>query len=348
MFKSLVRYFIAFVSFYTGTTIFAESKLKKSLTILCYHRVLPKHEKNSSLFPDLIVTPETFNLHCRVLARHYDIYPLSEACDLMRKGYKSKRPLAIITFDDGYCDNIEYASPILASHGLRATFFIITGLIGKEEYPWYDKLSHAADVCISKGILKENLENSLLHYLFENGNNPTLKEIVQAAKKISSEDRSLLITKLLKASGSEIPDSELNRIMSDSEIKSLQKKGHEIGSHTVSHEILSLLNENQLTYEVTKSKEILESLLKSSVRSFCYPNGDYNSTTLEAVKAAKYSYACTTFKGKNSILFSPFELKRWFLHEDRLLSPVGKPSSLLFRLEISGLADRFFRRKPIK
>jgi peptidoglycan/xylan/chitin deacetylase (PgdA/CDA1 family) len=37
-----------------------------------------------------------------------------------------------ITFDDGYADNYEYAYPLLAKHGLTATFFLTSGLMIKE------------------------------------------------------------------------------------------------------------------------------------------------------------------------------------------------------------------------
>jgi len=46
----------------------------------------------------------------------------------------------VITFDDGYEDNWTVATPILEKHGLRATFFVVTGKIGKPEYMTWPQL----------------------------------------------------------------------------------------------------------------------------------------------------------------------------------------------------------------
>lgn len=43
-----------------------------------------------------------------------------------------KRPL-LITFDDGYADNWEYAFPLLKQYNMTAVFYIITSLIGQPE-----------------------------------------------------------------------------------------------------------------------------------------------------------------------------------------------------------------------
>jgi peptidoglycan/xylan/chitin deacetylase (PgdA/CDA1 family) len=46
----------------------------------------------------------------------------------------------VITFDDGYLDNIENALPILHEAGLPATFYIATGYVGSDREFWWDDL----------------------------------------------------------------------------------------------------------------------------------------------------------------------------------------------------------------
>mgnify|MGYP000889128760 CR=1 FL=1 len=134
--KAYMRNAVAFSADKLGFLDKAESRMAGTLTILCYHRILPSELKSASAFPDLAVTPGSFRAHCETLKTRYDVQTLSDCVDLLYAGNAGPKPLASITFDDGYRDNYEYAAPVLDSLGLRATFFIIAGLAGKRETPW--------------------------------------------------------------------------------------------------------------------------------------------------------------------------------------------------------------------
>ncbi|MCH8148992.1 MAG: polysaccharide deacetylase family protein [Planctomycetes bacterium] len=109
--------------------------------MLCYHRVLPIEHKNRYSLPDLVVTPQAFEQHCLLLRRHYEVLPLYAAVGASSEVGRRCRPIAAITFDDGYQDNFKYAVPILDRLGIQATFFVITDLIGTARVPWYDRLA---------------------------------------------------------------------------------------------------------------------------------------------------------------------------------------------------------------
>lgn len=78
----------------------------------------------------------------------------------------------------------------------------------------------------------------------------------------------------------------------------MYKSGIDIGSHTVSHPRLSLLKKEDIYYEVQKSREVLEDLLSVEINSFCYPYGDYNTMTIEAIKKSGYKIGITTEPGR--------------------------------------------------
>lgn len=97
----------------------------RAVPVLMYHHVGPQ--------PGLVtVSPETFEEHMAHLA-HQGYHALSAEAFL--EFLQGKRALTgrnvLITFDDGYLDNYVYAYPILRRHGLKATIFAITGLIGE-------------------------------------------------------------------------------------------------------------------------------------------------------------------------------------------------------------------------
>jgi hypothetical protein len=78
----------------------------------------------------LAISPEDFTYVLDTVGRDYDFVTLAEGA----KPSKARR--AVVTFDDGYADNLHTAAPMLEEHGIPATFFITTGFIGTNRlYP---------------------------------------------------------------------------------------------------------------------------------------------------------------------------------------------------------------------
>jgi len=92
--------------------------------VLCYHSVHPNQ-------PCLSTTPEVFERHVQWLKEHCHVTSLIELVTGTRPS-PSGQPAAAITFDDGYEDNHSYALPILAKHGVSATFFITAGFVERD------------------------------------------------------------------------------------------------------------------------------------------------------------------------------------------------------------------------
>lgn len=71
--------------------------------------------------------------------------------------------------------------------------------------------------------------------------------------------------------------------MSEGQIKSLQKAGHEIASHTMSHPKLTELDNEDLVYELKQSKELLQQKF-GSIHDFATPLGAYNQAVTAEVQ----------------------------------------------------------------
>jgi peptidoglycan/xylan/chitin deacetylase (PgdA/CDA1 family) len=71
-----------------------------------------------------------FERQMDILARDFKVVRL---CDLPKAMAEdaTDNNIACVTFDDGYRDNYERALPVLESRGIKATFFIATGFLGK-------------------------------------------------------------------------------------------------------------------------------------------------------------------------------------------------------------------------
>jgi len=77
------------------------------------------------------------------------------------------------------------------------------------------------------------------------------------------------------------------------QIKTLQDRGWEIGSHTVSHPNLQKISTKKLWFEIRYSKEVLENYLNREITTISYPFGSYNKQTIDIVKLSGYAAACT-------------------------------------------------------
>lgn len=85
--------------------------------------------------------------------------------------------------------------------------------------------------------------------------------------------------------------------MTAAQIVELDRRGIEIGSHTVHHANLARSSPGNVQFELVASKQALEQLVGHPVYSFCYPSGQFNGSVAAAVQAAGYSNATTTAFG---------------------------------------------------
>lgn len=348
--KRLLRAMLAEGCRALGATSRTERSIRDRLVILCYHRVLPAEQKAAYFQPDLVVTPEALREYCRALADRYEVLPLREAWAAMRSGARRDRPLATLTFDDGYRDNHRYAAPTLATFNMKATFFVVSDLVGGARPPWYDRMGKAFQSCAVRAQTKHErgkvlrvLESALKSDSPDEL--PAPYRVVALAKSLPSPAREALTASLEELARESVMFGPDDLIMNAAELGELARAGHEIGSHTRSHPILPMVDDGELRDELAGSRSALETMIGKPVTSFCYPNGDFDGRVERAVSEAGYECAAAVQSGMNSAKDNPFGLRRRFMHEDRLRGASGGPSSALLRMELCGLADRVFRRR---
>src|SRR5262249_25579486 len=103
--------------------------------ILLYHRVA---EVQSDPWL-LSVTPGHFAEQLTVLRKLGRPTRLRHLAQSLREGTRLYRPL-VITFDDGYADNLYKAKPLLERYEIPATVFLTAGYLGQDREFWWDEL----------------------------------------------------------------------------------------------------------------------------------------------------------------------------------------------------------------
>ena len=99
----------------------------KPVPILTYHNI--GTPPDGATHPGLYLALDKFRAQLALLARHgYRGVSMDEGLPFLR-GERQGR-VAIITFDDGYLDNLELALPALREHGFSATCYLVAEHIG--------------------------------------------------------------------------------------------------------------------------------------------------------------------------------------------------------------------------
>ena len=99
------------------------------VSILLFHRVHPVRD----VMWDPI-DPARFEFILRFLKKNYTVLPLLEILDTT-PAY-TKKPLAAVTFDDGYRDFIDYSVPIMDQLKIPSSMYVVTDCISNDKPTW--------------------------------------------------------------------------------------------------------------------------------------------------------------------------------------------------------------------
>ena len=118
----------------------------RAVPVLNYHQVEVKDGN------PLTLHPEQFEAQMAYLKEEgYTTVTIDELMDACENGAALPEKPVVITFDDGYEDNYEYAYPILQKYGFKATIFLIYDLT--DAYPGYLTWNEIAEMKAS-GLMR--------------------------------------------------------------------------------------------------------------------------------------------------------------------------------------------------
>ena len=280
---------------------------RAEVLILTYHRFSPSREAGK-------VSIAEFSAHLEYLRKHNNVVSLSEAVQNLTTDKPLPPNRVVITIDDGYRDTFEVAFPTLKKFGLPATLFVITDFADGRCWLWTDLMRYV--------LLNTSLESLEIE--------PTAGEQIKAplngrAQRIELADR---INSYLKRLPNKEKEQRINEIacelgvvipplptdeyapISWAQAREMDAGNLQIESHTVSHPILTNIDERELDFELQTSKERLEAVLDREVEHFCYPNGALNELVRRSVEKAGYRSAVTSEYGFNKPRADRFLLKR--------------------------------------
>lgn len=287
-----------------GDTI-ALSRGSDRLCVVNYHRILPRHDPLLESEPDLA----TFQWQMALLADCFNVLPLQAALAALDAGTLPPRAVCI-TFDDGYRSVHDLALPVLRDFDLPATVFVTSGFVG-EGSMWNDRIIEVVQSLSEDTLDLSDYGLGRLALGTLQARKQTLNRLTEHSKYLPPQARKALVEKLgAMVSGELDPGLMLTPNM----ILNLQDSGIEIGAHTVTHPILTCLDDETARLEIAVGKANLEKIVKRPVRLFAYPNGkpgmDFDGRHTAMVRAAGFEAAFTTLPGAIKGGHDRFQLAR--------------------------------------
>jgi peptidoglycan/xylan/chitin deacetylase (PgdA/CDA1 family) len=274
------------------------------VVIVNYHRVLAAPSALLASEPDL----DTFTWQMELLARCFNVLPLREALAAIDAGRVPPRAVCI-TFDDGYRSVHDLALPVLRRLKLPATVFVSSGYVNGHTM-WNDRIVEAVETLpVDELDLAEfGLGVYSLRSTAERA--ATLGSLTEASKYLPPQERRRLVGRLEALVG----EGPTALMLTPEMVANLDRHGIEIGAHTVSHPILTSLDDASALDEIRTSKRDLEAIIGKPVPLFAYPNGkvgkDFNGRHVDMVRAAGFQAAFTTAVGALTRRHDRYQLPR--------------------------------------
>ena len=265
-----------------GVRLYHRLRDRDALTVIMLHRVLPKAMvAELGADPGYTISTEVLERLASFLRANYTIVGLPDVLEA-RRGIRPlpSHPL-LITFDDGWDDNVRYAAPILAGLGVPWTLFVAAGAIGTGAPWWQETLLQALrtgrapyrDLWRMASADEEPHDNREL-------------ALLNAFGALDVAHRDSLLTQIHERKSR--PD-----MASWDGLRSLLGGNVSIGVHGFSHLPLTRLDDPG--QDLRQAQEILRSNLgPDAIVSLSFPHGRYDAKVLAATRALGFELIFTS------------------------------------------------------
>lgn len=252
----------------------AASSLRGLGVILTLHRVRPAELAAFAPNAILEITP-AFLANALELIRQlgFRLVSLDAALDLIVRP-DGGAPFAVLTFDDGYRDNMDHALPVLERFAVPAILFAVPGFLDRTATLWWvdleDAIARLDHVRVDQDGLDIDLPN---RSAFEK--NRSFAEVYAALRAGPEERLRSVIATLAARAGIDTRATVAAACLDWAELRSMAAHPlMTIGAHTLTHPFLAQQTEAQARHEMAASRARLQTELGVTIAHIAYPVGD--------------------------------------------------------------------------
>ena len=119
--------------------IYSRLTSRKSAIILMYHSISTDADREW-IDPDNDIPLPEFEAQMEHLSENCNVVSMDELCSRIRDKRELEPRSVVITFDDGYRNNLDAALEVLERHDFPATLYLATGYVDRGDAQWIDEL----------------------------------------------------------------------------------------------------------------------------------------------------------------------------------------------------------------
>ncbi|GAB1257157.1 polysaccharide deacetylase family protein [Aurantivibrio plasticivorans] len=265
-------------------------------------------------------SPEQLELIVKAYQKHFTFISLEHAVAMLQGEVQWVKNAAVLTFDDGYKNNLTKALPVLENLQVPMIVYPTLSAVEQRKPYWIDRLDFALQQldksCVelpcgadSKTInLRSRKELSFSYQAYRlalkgayQNDYQMLADLDKNCSMLESESG---------ASLEQVLDGDVWSDLLQKDDLQVQNPLLDFGSHTVSHIRVTHVCTSELIKELAQSKETLGKYMGRECKHFCYPNGDASRNTASLVQQCGYNSAVTTQQGLNKLGDNLFLLRR--------------------------------------
>jgi peptidoglycan/xylan/chitin deacetylase (PgdA/CDA1 family) len=259
---------------------------QRALTVISLHRVLAVSDPRwQTCDPLYTMSDRLFDQCVQFFSRHYSVVSLAELEAARQSGSRLPRCPLLITFDDGWADNYQYALPILRRRKLPAALFVASDVLGRREAFFQERMIGAW----RRGRLASTDLAALWNAL---GSPPpdnvlaqtNVQALIARLQSLPVAERGLLLERI----GYRLED-EQRQMLTSQELRDMANDGFGVGTHGKAHEALTTVSNPDV--ELSESKLAVAAAMQVRPETICslsFPFSKQNAAVIARARATGY------------------------------------------------------------
>jgi peptidoglycan/xylan/chitin deacetylase (PgdA/CDA1 family) len=252
-----------------GELPFFRARFAARAAIISFHEI--QRDWQSELMTGTSVSLFEYSLNW-LQREGWSIVSLDECLARLARNDRSCR-YAVLTFDDGYRDNVSVALPILERHNAPFMMYVPTGALTRSMHSWWLGLRK---LFLSRDKVAIDALGRQFHCVDIRSKKTALTKVIQWVHQ--DYRRAALLAPTFKQNRISLAAVNDAYFLDEHELGILARHPlASIGGHTTSHAALATLDESSARSELAENRGYLENMLQSPVRHVAYPYGTFGA-----------------------------------------------------------------------